>query len=606
MGGLPYESVKSAAMAQINATPFYKSKVLETRWYDGYFKAAPGASASKLALLSDDGTSVWIDGVKVLDRAGQGQGFEQFDSTFVTLAPYGKTSFTAGQVYHLRLQYTNTAHLSNDDVDGISLWAFDGGGDIVPKPDPLKFTFALGKTALCAGGLASAPHQTHVDVTVKNPDGTSATNKVVALSVDTTLPGSTAPLSATDPDADLRASLSSAAGTTDSTGTVHTLLTSSLRIGATAVVKATVGEDTGQSPAVTMEDADGDMGIDTDELVADGQSTANLYRTFSYNEDSVVGHNVNFYIESVKDENGQPVQPAADGTFPGYGSIVTTQGVSDDDGIAYGTYTAGTLVGDITFGSEDTSVIVNEQPVLTSLKAKARFCLVSNFGSFHLIQSVKPRVGSRKITSPKQNARRPIRVSLNFCQIKDKLGNSPTPYYPSLHAVSALNSVWWPLAQIHFVYLNEYVHTLDRGANVIDQGSMDSIDTGVQFDLQKDNRKLSNLTVYFCVQISSTTTPTKSGFIGGVGHLGGPWLFMQNVPKAYGSLGKNILCHEAGHNLNLLHIAEAIPGTTTEDPSFIYLRPNLMYWEALGGLALNEDQRNKANKYANSTWRTKK
>ena len=177
MGGLPYESVKSAAMAQINATPFYKSKVLETRWYDGYFRAA--SSTSKLALLSDDGTSVWINGVQVLNRAGQGQGFEQFDSTFVTLAPSGQTSFTAGQVYHLRLQYTNTIHSSDADVDGISLWAFDGGGTIVPAPPTPSITFAgellsAGSLRACVGGYDDhaasdfqyRAHTRRVDMTV--------------------------------------------------------------------------------------------------------------------------------------------------------------------------------------------------------------------------------------------------------------------------------------------------------------------------------------------------------------------------------------------------------------------------------------------------------
>lgn len=128
MGELGLSSVRSAAQAQINATPFYKSFTLETRWYDGYFRAA--ANTTQLALLSDDGTSVWIDGQQVLNRAGRGQGFEAFDSTFVTLTP-PSGSFVAGQIYHLRLQYTNVVHLSDGDVDGISLWAFAGGGEIV-------------------------------------------------------------------------------------------------------------------------------------------------------------------------------------------------------------------------------------------------------------------------------------------------------------------------------------------------------------------------------------------------------------------------------------------------------------------------------------------
>ena len=67
------ESVRNAALSQSTATPFYKSNGVETVFYEGYF--VPSSNDSKLALLSDDGTSVWIDGQQVLNRAGQGQGF---------------------------------------------------------------------------------------------------------------------------------------------------------------------------------------------------------------------------------------------------------------------------------------------------------------------------------------------------------------------------------------------------------------------------------------------------------------------------------------------------------------------------------------------------
>lgn len=123
-----YETVKNSAKSQSTSTPFYKSNGLETRTYEGFFKAA--SDNSKLALLSDDGTSGWIAGTQVLDRAGQGQGFENFDSTFYPLS----SSFKAGQVYKIRLVYTNTVHRDDADVDGLTLFAYDGGGTIVDSP----------------------------------------------------------------------------------------------------------------------------------------------------------------------------------------------------------------------------------------------------------------------------------------------------------------------------------------------------------------------------------------------------------------------------------------------------------------------------------------
>ena len=87
--------VKNAAHQQVlpNSHPFYKSNGVETRVYGGDF--VPNADTTKLAVLSDDGTSVWINGQQVLGRAGQGQGFEHFERTFTPLS----YDFVAGQTY---------------------------------------------------------------------------------------------------------------------------------------------------------------------------------------------------------------------------------------------------------------------------------------------------------------------------------------------------------------------------------------------------------------------------------------------------------------------------------------------------------------------------
>lgn len=165
-GELGLESVRNVALSQSTATPFYKSNGLETRFYEGDFKAA--ADTSQLAILSDDGTSVWIDGQLILDGADKGQGFENFDSTFHVLAK----TFIKDRLYHLRLQYTNIVHRDNADVDGLSLWAYSGGGSIVPpKPLPPDIAIrAVDEDASALLGLgkhdASGTSQTKMGVTM--------------------------------------------------------------------------------------------------------------------------------------------------------------------------------------------------------------------------------------------------------------------------------------------------------------------------------------------------------------------------------------------------------------------------------------------------------
>ncbi len=130
MGDADLNAVTDAARSQSTSTPAYKSNGVETRYYDGYFKAA--SDTTKLAVLSDDGTSLWIDDQSVLSRAGNNQGFDQdFDSTFSPINP--GTPLLKDHIYHLRVQYTNTIHRESDDteVDGVTLFAYDGGGQIV-------------------------------------------------------------------------------------------------------------------------------------------------------------------------------------------------------------------------------------------------------------------------------------------------------------------------------------------------------------------------------------------------------------------------------------------------------------------------------------------
>jgi hypothetical protein len=346
-GELGIDSVKSAALAQSTATPYYKSNGVETRYYEGYFK--PATSSSKLALLSDDGTSVWIDGQQVLNRAGQGQGFENFDSTFY---PLSKT-FVAGQIYHLRLQYTNTVHRNDADVDGVSLWAYDGGGGIVT----LNLSVATAKTEICAGGLADTVHQTEITATVKDGNNVVVPNISVSFIVENS-------------HLDYPATLSTASVSTSPQGQAKTTLTSSRKISATAKVKARVASIEAVTPSITAQDAQEDWSISPEELEADDQSQATVKLTLKHQNQAVANHQITWRINKIWDADGAQIYDATTqvGSTNGYGSLSSTSSTSNSNGVVTTNYNAGSEGGVIEFAALDYTMVANSPRVRTSTK----------------------------------------------------------------------------------------------------------------------------------------------------------------------------------------------------------------------------------------------
>lgn len=345
-GELGIESVRNAALAQSTATPYYKSNGVETRYYEGYFRAA--SNNSKLALLSDDGTSVWIDGQQILNRAGQGQGFENFDSTFY---PLSKT-FMAGQIYHLKLQYTNTTHLSDADVDGISLWAYDGGGEIVS----LNVSVSATETEICAGGVTDDAHQTTITAVVKDSSNAVVPSVSVVFSVENS-------------HGEYPAALTAASASTNPQGEATTTLTSSRKIGATAKVKARVATFEAQTASVAMQDAEETWDISPKEMAADGESTATIKLTLKYKNKVVTGHQVTWRINKVTNSDGQVVYTADPqmGSAEGYGSVSPNSATTNASGDVETTYTVGTSAGTIQFAALDYTVVANSSKVRVNI-----------------------------------------------------------------------------------------------------------------------------------------------------------------------------------------------------------------------------------------------
>ena len=350
-GELGLDSVRSDALAQSTATPHYKSNGLETRFYEGYFK--PASDNSKLALLSDDGTSVSVDGQSVLSEAGQNQGFEDFDSAFTPLS----SNFEAGKIYHLRVEYTNTVHAGDADVDGVSLWAYDGGGSIVS----LSLTVAAKSGEICAGGVDNEAHRTLVTATVKDSDNAVVPDIPITFSL-------------VDSHADYKASLKEDSDTTDAQGEAFTTLVSSRKIGASATIIARGANLEARSSSVSMQDADEEVwSFSADELEADGEAQATVKLELKYKGLKVEGHDMDWRIERILNLQGQEVYTAdpKTGSREGYGSLEPTSGTTDDDGVIETTYTVGTKGGTIEFAALDDTVVANSPKKRTSKQLTA-------------------------------------------------------------------------------------------------------------------------------------------------------------------------------------------------------------------------------------------
>lgn len=289
-GELGIESVRNVALAQSTATPHYKSNGEETRFYEGYFKAAE--NTSKLALLSDDGTSVWIDGQQILNRAGQGQGFENFDSTFY---PLTKT-FTAGRIYHLKLQYTNTSHKSDADVDGVSLWAYDGGGTIITVTGTLQVrskapvSSTWGQTAnVAAGGLGTTEHKADIEIRLTD----SANNPLFGLTIPTLqIIGGGQGVQ----DGSISASVAFASSITDAQGKVTGTFTSGNRTEDT-ILELGLGQDT--NPTVTISQKWNELPVEsawqpTPDWDYDAPSTVIYKMAFNSGTTPITGHSLEF------------------------------------------------------------------------------------------------------------------------------------------------------------------------------------------------------------------------------------------------------------------------------------------------------------------------
>ena len=137
LGGRSKAKVEEIAALQatqqwkMDRGPLYKStpeinndrnKVVDEVIFDGFFIAK--SANSKLALFSDDGCDMFVDGAKVLPNYSVGQHLPTLKQSLHFI----NFSFVPGQTYHIKVRYSNTIFLGPTDIDGCTLFAFQGGG----------------------------------------------------------------------------------------------------------------------------------------------------------------------------------------------------------------------------------------------------------------------------------------------------------------------------------------------------------------------------------------------------------------------------------------------------------------------------------------------
>lgn len=131
-----------------NDGPLYPSApptVPQYETFEGDFMPEDGST--KIAIFSDDGCDVYINGVKVHANLNHGQGLPDLSQSLRKI-PY---DFQGGTTYQIKVVYSNTFYTGQTDIDGASLFAYSAAAP--PPTDPRNWTIGTG----ISGGSLMAP-----------------------------------------------------------------------------------------------------------------------------------------------------------------------------------------------------------------------------------------------------------------------------------------------------------------------------------------------------------------------------------------------------------------------------------------------------------------
>jgi len=128
-----YSDVRSEASRETLAVnkPKYPNAPASVPFYatfDGYF--VPDSDNTQVAIFSDDGVDFYIDGTRILNNRGRGQALPSLDSPpNPSLIPLNST-WVGGKVYHVVVDFSNIIYTGALDIDGCTMFAYNGGGGI--------------------------------------------------------------------------------------------------------------------------------------------------------------------------------------------------------------------------------------------------------------------------------------------------------------------------------------------------------------------------------------------------------------------------------------------------------------------------------------------
>lgn len=151
MRGADETAVRKEALRETKPTvwPAFRSNpakppVFET--FEGHF--VPAEDSTQLAIFSDDGCTITVDDLTpgkkkgqdiqnpVLKKLSVGQHLPNLAQSFhvlkLTDKKGKKLSWQKGNIYHIRVEYSNIIHTDKKDVDGCTLFAYEGGGKVLP------------------------------------------------------------------------------------------------------------------------------------------------------------------------------------------------------------------------------------------------------------------------------------------------------------------------------------------------------------------------------------------------------------------------------------------------------------------------------------------
>jgi len=151
MRGADETAVRKEATRQTNPAvwPVFRSNppkapVFES--FEGLF--VPAADTTQLAIFSDDGCTITVDDVTpgkkkspdirnpVLKKLREGQHLPALAQSFHVLQLKDKKgkaiAWAKDNTYHIRVEYSNIMHTDKKDVDGCTLFAYSGGGRVLP------------------------------------------------------------------------------------------------------------------------------------------------------------------------------------------------------------------------------------------------------------------------------------------------------------------------------------------------------------------------------------------------------------------------------------------------------------------------------------------